>query len=89
MASLDVQSEYLAAAVGEVPFDTVKGIQHGASIGGWPSGYSLDCEEAIAFAKTHGVKCMVETFPFSELNRATEKMMNGEVRFRSVLVMDQ
>ena len=45
-------------------------------------------EEAIDFAETKGVKCMVEKFPLSEANAAYDKMMSGDVRFRSVLVME-
>jgi len=79
----------ILAPVGDVPVNSVAMIMKGTSVGGWPSGHALDCEEAISFANTHGVKCMVEKFPFSEVKKATEKMLSGEVRFRSVLVMDQ
>ena len=45
-------------------------------------------EEAIEFAEVHGVNCMVETFPLEDANKAYEKMLGGDVRFRSVLVME-
>ena len=55
---------------------------------GWPSGHALDSEEAIAFAETQGVNCMIEKFPFAKVNEAVEHMLSGKARFRSVLVMD-
>jgi D-arabinose 1-dehydrogenase-like Zn-dependent alcohol dehydrogenase len=64
-------------------------IGKGISVHGWPSGHARDCEEAIEFAQTHDVRCMVEKFKFSDVKAAVDKMINNEVRFRSVLVMDQ
>ena len=52
---------------------------------GWPSGHQKDCEEAIDFAQEKGVKCLVETFPLADANKALEKMHQGKVRFRGVL----
>lgn len=46
-------------------------------------------EEAIAFANTHDIECMVESFPMADWKKAHEAMTSGKVRFRSVLVMDQ
>ena len=78
----------ILAPVGEVSINTIPMIGKGLSVGAWPSGHALDSEEAIAFAMTHGVKCMVEKFPFDKANEAMDHMMSGKVRFRSVLVMD-
>lgn len=74
-------------AVGDVPFNTVPLILGGRSVHGWPSGHALDSEEALEFARTHGVECMVEKFSMDQINEATEHMVAGKVRFRSVLVM--
>lgn len=63
-------------------------IQKGLSIQAWPSGASLDCEEAIDFAKIHGVKCMIEKFPLKDAQKALDHMMSGDVRFRAVLTME-
>jgi len=60
----------------------------GASLAGWPSGHALDSEEAIEFAQVQGVKCMVEKFPLDKVNEALQHMLEGKVRFRSVLTMD-
>ncbi|KAG8159983.1 hypothetical protein KVR01_010620 [Diaporthe batatas] len=75
------------APVGPVEFDTAMMVTKAASVHGWPSGHALDCEEAIAFAGTHGVKCMIEKFPLEKVQEAFEHMTSGKVRFRSVLTM--
>lgn len=59
----------------------------GSSIHGWPSGHSLDCEDALRFAKLENVKCMVDKFPFEKAADAYQHTMNGKARFRSVIVM--
>lgn len=76
------------SAVGDIPVSTASLILNGLSVHGWAAGHGLDCEEAIAFAETHGVKCMVEKFPLEKVNEALEHMKSGKVRFRSVLVME-
>ncbi|KAI0397425.1 hypothetical protein F5Y17DRAFT_415483 [Xylariaceae sp. FL0594] len=75
------------APVGPIPVDTTILVQKGASVTGWPSGHALDVEEAISFAQTHGVKCMVEKFPLSDVLKAMEHTEKGNVRFRGVLTM--
>lgn len=76
------------APIGPVEFDTAAIVTKGLSVNGWNSGHQLDTEEAIAFAHTHGVKCMIEKFPFqTDYQEAFEKMESGKVRFRSVLTM--
>lgn len=50
-------------------------------------GHALDTEEAIQFAQTHDVNCMIEEFPLEKANDALKHMEDGKVRFRSVLVM--
>ena len=75
-------------AVGPVPIDTVPLVLNALSVHGWPSGHALDSEEAISFAQTHDVKCMIEKFPLEKANEAMEHMMSGNVRFRAVLTMD-
>ena len=68
--------------------DTVSLILGGRSVHGWPSGHSLDCEEAINFAENQGVKCLIEKFQFDKVEDAVNHMTSGKVRFRSVLVME-
>lgn len=75
--------------VGDLPVSTIAMIGKGLSVTSWPSGASRDCEEAIAFANQHGVRCMVEEFPLSKIAEGVKKMNDGTVRFRSVIVMDK
>lgn len=78
----------MITAVGEVPMDTTPLIMGGRSVHGWPSGHALDSEEAIDFAEKQGVKCMIEKFPFDQVEDAVKHMESGKVRFRSVIVME-
>ena len=63
-------------------------IQKGLSIQAWPSGHSLDCEEAIDFAKIHDVNCMIEKFSLKDAQKGFDHMLSGKVRFRAVLTME-
>lgn len=74
-------------AVGPVPIDTVPLVLNALSVCGWPSGHALDSEEAISFAETHGVNCMIEKFPLDKVNEAIKHMVDNKVRFRAVLTM--
>ncbi|KAH7122149.1 chaperonin 10-like protein [Dactylonectria estremocensis] len=76
------------APIGEVPIDTVALVTKGASIQGWPSGHALDSEEAIRFAMLHGVKCMIEKYPFAKVQDAVDSLIAGKPRFRNVLIME-
>ena len=76
------------APVGSVEFDTVQLVMKGASVHGWPSGHAIDSEEAIRFADVHDVKCMVEKFPFQDVQKAVDSLIAGKPRFRNVLVME-
>ncbi|KAK1252161.1 hypothetical protein MKX08_003348 [Trichoderma sp. CBMAI-0020] len=72
------------APLGQVEFDTASMVMNGTSVHGWNSGHQQDCEDAIAFAHTHKVRCIVERFPFlTGYQDAFEKMESGKVRFRS------
>jgi D-arabinose 1-dehydrogenase-like Zn-dependent alcohol dehydrogenase len=57
------------------------------SIVGWPSGTSIDSEDALKFAAANGVRPMIEVFPLERAADAYDRMISGEVRFRSVLKM--
>ncbi|OTA94105.1 hypothetical protein M434DRAFT_21059 [Hypoxylon sp. CO27-5] len=74
------------APVGPVEFNTGALVGKGASVHGWPSGHALDSEEAIRFAKDHGVKCLIEKFPLRDAARAMENCASNKVRFRGVLI---
>jgi D-arabinose 1-dehydrogenase-like Zn-dependent alcohol dehydrogenase len=52
------------------------------SVMGWPGGSSIDSQDTLAFSALSGVRSMNEIF---SLENAYERMMSGNVRFRSVL----
>jgi len=57
------------------------------SIQGWPSGHAKDSEDTLQFCARFGVRPMIETFPLERVTEAFDRMMSGQVRFRSVLTM--
>lgn len=76
------------APLGPVEFDTATMVMMGPSFHGWNSRHQQDSGDAIAFAYTHGVKCVVEKFPSrASYQEAFYEMESGKVRFRSVLTM--
>lgn len=88
VAGLGAGGKLLALApVGEIKVDTVAMVLGGRSVHGWPSGHAMDSEDAIRFANTHNVKCMIEKYPFSDVQKAVDDLMAGKPRFRNVLVM--
>ncbi len=58
------------------------------SISGWPSGHAADSEDTLDFSALTDVTAMIETFPLADAAEAYRKMMDAEVRFRAVLVME-
>jgi D-arabinose 1-dehydrogenase-like Zn-dependent alcohol dehydrogenase len=76
------------APCGGIEVNSIDLISKAASVSGFPSGHALDCEEAIDFTKLHNIKCMVEKFPLKDVQKAYDHMLSGDVRFRSVLVME-
>jgi D-arabinose 1-dehydrogenase-like Zn-dependent alcohol dehydrogenase len=78
----------ILAPCGPVEINSADLVVKAAAVHGFPSGHALDSEEAIAFTKLHGIRCMIEKFPLKDVQKAFDHMMSGEVRFRSVLVME-
>lgn len=76
------------APAGDIVVDSTPLILKALSVCGYPSGHALDSEEAIAFTQLHGIKCLVEKFPLKDIQKAFDHMVSGEVRFRSVVVME-
>jgi propanol-preferring alcohol dehydrogenase len=58
----------------------------GKTIAGWPSGTSIDSEDAMAFSVLTAVKPRIETFKLEDAEVALGKMLENRVRFRAVLV---
>ncbi|KAM0438548.1 hypothetical protein ACHAPT_001298 [Fusarium lateritium] len=89
VAALAPEGKLLSLApVGPVEIDSAVLVAKGASVTGWPSGHALDSEQAIRFAMTHGVKCMIERYPFEKVQEAVDSLIAGKPRFRNVLVME-
>lgn len=76
------------APCGAIEVNSVDLIVKAVSVCGFPSGHALDSEEAIEFTKLHGIRCMVEKFSLKDVQKAFDHMLSGDVRFRSVLVME-
>lgn len=56
-----------------------------ARVQGWSSGSATDSTDAMAFARKHEIRPMVETFALDDAQAAYDRMMSGKVRFRSVI----
>jgi D-arabinose 1-dehydrogenase-like Zn-dependent alcohol dehydrogenase len=73
------------------PFEPLKvsamGLLSGRSIAGWPSGSSIDSEEAMAFSALTNVRPRVELFKLEQAEQAYARVMDNKVRFRAVLTM--
>ena len=44
--------------------------------------------EMLEFAATHNIRPLVETFHFSEINLAIEKLLRNQLRYRAVLTWE-
>ncbi|EEH40989.1 alcohol dehydrogenase [Paracoccidioides lutzii Pb01] len=74
--------------IGEFTVDSALMIRRALSVSGWLTGHALDAEEAIDFARTHGIKCMVQKYKLEDVNKAMDDLVHARVRFRPVLVME-
>ena len=61
------------------------GLLSGKTLAGWPSGSSIDSEEAVAFSVLTNVRARVEVFKFEQAEEAFAKVMENRIRFRAVL----
>ena len=61
------------------------GLLSGKQIAGWPSGSSIDSEDAMNFSALTGVKPRVEVFKLAQAEKAFATMIENRVRFRAVL----
>lgn len=74
----------LALMPQKAEIDVVSMIQKRTSIRGWPSGTAKDSAACVEFAKSRGVRCMVQTFPLDQAQKAYD--FRTSARFRSVIV---
>jgi propanol-preferring alcohol dehydrogenase len=71
------------------PFEPLKisafPLLSGKTVAGWPSGSSIDSEEAMAFSALTNVRPRIEKFKLDQAEQAFAKVMENKVRFRAVL----
>jgi D-arabinose 1-dehydrogenase-like Zn-dependent alcohol dehydrogenase len=84
---LTIRKLSTVAAAGPIVFNSLDLIMKGATVSGWPTGHSLDCEEPLIFSERCGIKSQIEEFGLKDAQKALESMQSGAVRFRAVLVM--
>jgi len=83
--SIDGKLIVVGAAADRIEVDPLVLIGGRRSIGGWPSGTSLDSQDTLAFSVLTGVRAMIEVFPLERTAEAYDRMMSGKARFRVVL----
>jgi D-arabinose 1-dehydrogenase-like Zn-dependent alcohol dehydrogenase len=75
----------LGVAVEPLQVPTIPMIMGRRSVTGWPSGTSIDSQDALTFSVLTGVRAMTQVFPLERAAEAYELMMSGKARFRAVL----
>ncbi len=76
----------IVAGTGDmIQFSAMQLLMEQRSIKGWTGG---DPQETINFSSLWNIEPMVEVFPLEKVQEAFDRMMNSEVRFRSVLKME-
>ena len=55
------------------------------SVSGSDTGSMQTSNMMLEFAQRHGVKPVVERYPFEQINEAIDKLRKGDVRYRIVL----
>ncbi|HEY2381272.1 MAG TPA: alcohol dehydrogenase [Terriglobia bacterium] len=83
--SVDGRLIVLGADFKPMSLVTVSLIGRRSGVCGWPSGSSIDSEDAMRFSATTGVRPMTETFPLEKAAEAYDRMMSNKARFRVVL----
>ncbi len=87
LPGLAINGRFIAVGAPPDPLVVPVGLLIGGrrSVAGWPSGSSIDSQDALAFAALSGVRSMNEVFPLDRASEAYERMMSGRARFRVVL----
>ncbi|CCT72899.1 related to ADH7-NADP(H)-dependent alcohol dehydrogenase [Fusarium fujikuroi IMI 58289] len=83
ISAVTVVSSELRCPYGEILMNAIR-IQ-----GSLPAAPNLQ-REMLSFSALHGIKPVIETFPFTEkgINEAMEKLRQGKMRYRGVLAME-
>jgi D-arabinose 1-dehydrogenase-like Zn-dependent alcohol dehydrogenase len=86
VSGLKPRGKLLIVAAPAEPFSvSAFSMLSGKSITGWPSGSSIDSEDAMSFAALSGVRPRTEVFPFERADEALARVLENQVRFRAVL----
>jgi alcohol dehydrogenase/propanol-preferring alcohol dehydrogenase len=85
--SLDGRLIVLGADFKPIQLVTAGLIGRRTGICGWPSGSSIDSEDAMRFSAMTGVRPMTETFPLEKATEAYDHMMSNKARFRVVITV--
>lgn len=83
-----MDADSVVIAMEGLSLNTTALLSKNLSVRGWLTGTPLDAEETIEFARQNQVDCMIEKFPLKDYQQAYDRMLSGQVRFRSVLVME-
>ncbi|CAH0052314.1 unnamed protein product [Clonostachys solani] len=73
---------------GNVTVDSNDMITRGVSVQSWNVGNCFDSQHAMDFAHSKGIECVIKTFPLDKAQEAYDAMLQGKVRYRSVLTMN-
>lgn len=86
---IDGKFVILGAAFEPLQVPAIPLIMGRRSIMGWPSGTSIDSQDALSFSVLTGVRAMTQVFPLERAAEAYDLMMSGKARFRAVLTTAQ
>ncbi len=75
----------VGAASDPIDFEPRQLIGGRRTIMGWPSGTSIDSQDAMRFCALSGIRSMNEIFSLERTSEAYDRMMSGDARFRVVL----
>ena len=89
VAGLRARGELVVLGVPQEPLEipAVALIMATRSVAGHPSGTAKDSEDTLRFAALTGVRPLIETMPLADAEKAYDRMMSGDARFRVVLTM--
>lgn len=76
---------FVGVVPSEIQFQVFSLIMGQKSLSGSPLGSPVTVSQMIDFAARHGIEPIIETFPFSEINKAIAHLEEGKARYRIVL----
>lgn len=84
---LGVEGTLLAVGIPDEPLDVSVQplVQKRQSVAGWPSGDARDSQDTLEFSALRDIESMVETYSLADADKAYERMLESEARFRSVI----